>query len=195
MGLDEHLCVRVCAWQWWWWCLIYQLEYRCYSLSSLHLLAEILPGRVRYFPAVLTRLFTKDGFKYPGALQSTFCTNAALRRVYLNGVLPVYLRFSHFFFLPSLYLVLCLPLSHTHTHISYLFSHESLRGLQPLIVSQTGTGEREWLGLQGVSTRETGKAGHSSLRGRKSLSHITAHIHLLGWWSKFTAEFRRPWRC
>lgn len=68
---------------------------------------------------------------------------------------------------------------HTHTpHTSYLFSLQSLRGLQPLIVSQTGTAEKEWLGLQGVCMRETGKAGHNSLKRRKSLSHITAHIHL-----------------
>ncbi len=87
----------------------------------------------------------------------------------------------------------------SHTHTFYLFSHQSLRALQPVIVSQTGTRGIVWLVVLGVHTGEAGKAGHSSLQRRKSLSHIAAHIHpqndRLSSPLSFLFFFNHPLRC
>lgn len=142
---------------------------------------------------MLRRLFTKTALNRWALFKVYIAKNAAIYSSWmclpeLNSVcLPPFLSLP-LFPPPLLALVLSLPQSHT----SYLFSLQSPQGPLPLIVSQTGTGEEKVTGISGcMHQRETGKAEHNSLKGRKSLSHIAAHIHLRNDRLKF-AEFRSP---
>lgn len=59
-------------------------------------------------------------------------------------------------------------LSHTQTSCS--FSHQSPRGLEPLIVSQAGSRGKVLLGVLGGPSREAGKAGHSCPHRKETTS-------------------------
>lgn len=131
------------------------------------------------------RVALKMLLPFPNGLLTKSKLNERSCSIYLGRIVC---RLSRFLLLPGFYFALSIFVSRTHTHPPRAHFHfGSLRRPQPLIASQTGSGDREW----DCRSDRQGWA-QNSLRGRESLSHIAARIHLR---RRRRPRSRRPPRC